>query len=101
MKLSDQLIVSNPDRESEWRQILERHLKEPGLYVLSIPKDRDYPAEILSSKEYYKKESSCEVIGIADSSGAAVQLLVSTIQRVLSEDPQLHQLKRKLREIYL
>ncbi len=101
MRLSQKLIVSDPSKESEWRQILERHLKDPVLYVLVIPADRSYPAEILSTKEYYKKESSCEVIGIANNSQAATGLMKRMVERVLLDDPSLKQLKRKLREIYL
>ncbi len=101
MRLSAHLIVSNPAVESEWRQILERRLKEPALYVLSVPKDRVYPAEILTTEEYYKKDSSCEVIGIADSYNAVVGLLRTAVEAVLVTDPSLKQLKKKLREIYL
>lgn len=101
MRLSEHLIVSDPAKESEWRQIVERRLKEPALYVVCIPKQRIYPAEILSTREYYKNEDGYEVIGLADSESAAVRLVRTAVETVLPADPKLEHLKPKLREIYL
>lgn len=101
MRLSSRLIVSDPERESEWRQVLERRLKEPLLYVITVPEDRRYPAEIFTTKEFYKVEEGKRIMGIADGYAAALGLLKTAVEEVLPSDPRLRHLKADFQERYL
>ena len=101
MSIAKHLLVSDPERESEWRQILERHLKKPVIYVVCQPRKESYPAEIMTAREYYKQEADREVFGVADSYASAVKLVQTAVEAVLPLDPSLRQLKARLKEIYL
>ena len=101
MRLSDRLIVSDPARESEWRQIIERRLKKPVLYVICVPRAHSYPAEILPSQEFYKTEEQQMAIGLADSYSAALGLIKKAVEDALLTDPKLKNLKADFRERYI
>ena len=95
------LLLSEPEKEQEWLAVLEAKGKEPELYLVCIPFDRSYAAEIMTAGEYYKQEPSRLVIGIADHHQAALSLFQSMIDDVLKEDPSLEDLKGKLKERFL
>ena len=101
MIASKNLLLSDPAKEKEWRQVLDSHAEKPVLYIICIPFDRSYAAEIMTAKEYYKQESSRRVIGIADHYSAAFTLFQSMIEDILDSDPKLDHLKMRLKEQYL